>query len=66
MERKLSELANYLDSKIDILNNLSNDYKENSNEYFLCEHCDEYIHGSKLEWKNDTPICPECNNIIKL
>ena len=66
MNDNLNKLAEFLDSKINIMNNLQNDYKENSIEYFLCDNCEDYIHGSKLQWQNDTAICPNCNSKINL
>lgn len=66
MADKLNELADFLESKINVLENFQNDYKENSNEYFLCDVCNDYIHGSKLEWRNDTALCPKCGSKINI
>ena len=65
-DKKLNELACFLDEKIDIMKNLQDSYKENSIEYFWCDGCEKYIHGSKLEWRNDTPICPNCGSKINI
>ena len=55
-DKKLNELADFLESKINILDNFKNDYKENSIEYFYCECCEDYIHGDKLDWLNNQAI----------
>lgn len=34
-------------------------------EYY-CYSCNEGLIGDELEWYNDTPVCPHCQNEIEL
>jgi len=47
----------------DEIGNKFNPVKE---ENYFCDNCNDYIKESRVEWKNDTPICPVCENEIKL
>ena len=34
-------------------------------EYY-CEYCEEELDADELEWKNSTPVCPQCEREIEL
>jgi len=48
-----------------LLDDIAKICNPNDTTYF-CDHCNKDILAMKVEWKNDTSICPECGNVINL
>lgn len=40
-------------------------YSTDEKEFF-CYSCETELDGDELEWYNDTPVCPHCDNEIEL
>ncbi len=57
-ENKVKEDKSLFDIVSDICNPKNNTY--------YCDGCERDIPMLEVEWKNDTPICPKCESVIKL